>query len=680
MTVVYKGFDVVAVWGCLGTVLFMALKHANPSGSQYVIVIPLETDKVDGEVLAKRFEVGYLLYRAVFFEATRRLTLVRESKAWQRAKRMPHTTPEETKARNNALNEARLVYDLDERGLRDWVKEARNSSKWMLDHIDSQTAALLSVRVWQSFEDHLMRGKGKPKPPKRRDFNTLEGVPRNAKNGSWQSITIRGTFGGKSQVKAPGDSWDKYEGPLVLVWNAKTGKSREIAITLKTKESTPQTGRAYQYQAHALENPAAWRGVKLVRRETVVGSQLRHRYEAHLTIDGTPWRSESYQPKETTDVGVRVGLDLGVSSLACVAATDEGIQAALLVKAAPKDLARQEKQAKKRRRTARALERSRRNTNPTSFKRGKKGKEAAGARIPGSKLDYSVNYRKLSVKQKQQANAAARERARRIRETATQIVTELGTSLYAEDVSVRQWMSLWGKAIGSFAPSTLMKAIEEEAERHGGNLTPFPTKTTALSQTCLCGAKRKKPLSQRKHTCDCPTLKGEEIHRDLFSAYLATNLHQTPKTPPTNEKTPAKDKPGVDNPPKKTPKKPARKSRKKEEPADSTGPELVWTLNTSQAAHVWKAKDARICLREAVFKVNVTQQVTTPTTHVAGSGKRVASNLESTTNTPEDVPTPAPRAGSGEGGGKVDSHKRNFSVNHDTTQASKPKNPIKHRR
>ena len=83
MTVVYKGFDVVAVWGCLGTVLFMALKHANPSGSQYVIVIPLETDKVDGEVLAKRFEVGYLLDRAVFFEATRRLTLVRESKAWQ---------------------------------------------------------------------------------------------------------------------------------------------------------------------------------------------------------------------------------------------------------------------------------------------------------------------------------------------------------------------------------------------------------------------------------------------------------------------------------------------------------------------------------------------------------------------------------------------------------------------
>jgi len=41
--------------------------------------------------------------------------------------------------------------------------------------------------------------------------------------------------------------------------------------------------------------------------------------------------------------------------------------------------------------------------------------------------------------------------------------------------------------------------------------------TTALSQTCLCGRKDKKALSQRTH--HCPTC-GLVVQRDLLSAYL----------------------------------------------------------------------------------------------------------------------------------------------------------------
>ena len=45
----------------------------------------------------------------------------------------------------------------------------------------------------------------------------------------------------------------------------------------------------------------------------------------------------------------------------------------------------------------------------------------------------------------------------------------------------------------------------------------FSTRTTALSQRCVCGKKHKKRLSERVHACEC----GVTAQRDLFSAYLA---------------------------------------------------------------------------------------------------------------------------------------------------------------
>ncbi len=52
----------------------------------------------------------------------------------------------------------------------------------------------------------------------------------------------------------------------------------------------------------------------------------------------------------------------------------------------------------------------------------------------------------------------------------------------------------------------------------GGHVVEFNTRTTALSQICLCGQKHKKRLSERIHACDC----GVTMQRDLFSAYLAS--------------------------------------------------------------------------------------------------------------------------------------------------------------
>ena len=73
------------------------------------------------------------------------------------------------------------------------------------------------------------------------------------------------------------------------------------------------------------------------------------------------------------------------------------------------------------------------------------------------------------------------------------------------------------KRISLRAPGTFVQLLKRKAESAGGKVEEINTYKTALSQTCQCGAKVKKPLSQRWHSCPC----GVHAQRDLYSAYLA---------------------------------------------------------------------------------------------------------------------------------------------------------------
>jgi len=65
--------------------------------------------------------------------------------------------------------------------------------------------------------------------------------------------------------------------------------------------------------------------------------------------------------------------------------------------------------------------------------------------------------------------------------------------------------------------------MRRKADSAGGNRRyEYNLNTTALSQTCLCGNRKKKTLSQRVHRCECGVLE----HRDLFSAYLGLHVHR----------------------------------------------------------------------------------------------------------------------------------------------------------
>src|SRR5206468_12572743 len=83
------------------------------------------------------------------------------------------------------------------------------------------------------------------------------------------------------------------------------------------------------------------------------------------------------------------------------------------------------------------------------------------------------------------------------------------------------WQKNFPRSVRDRAPGLLVEMLRRKAESAGGQLYEYNPRTTALSQTCLCGTKKKKPLSQRTHRCGC----GPNEDRDLFSAYLALHVH-----------------------------------------------------------------------------------------------------------------------------------------------------------
>ncbi|MEM9737896.1 MAG: zinc ribbon domain-containing protein, partial [Bacteroidota bacterium] len=79
------------------------------------------------------------------------------------------------------------------------------------------------------------------------------------------------------------------------------------------------------------------------------------------------------------------------------------------------------------------------------------------------------------------------------------------------------FQKLYGKSVGLRAPGMLIERLKRKAENAGGRVEEINTWSTKLSQTCHCGAVKKKSRSQRWHQCTC----GVEAQRDLYSAYLA---------------------------------------------------------------------------------------------------------------------------------------------------------------
>ncbi|MHB8288527.1 MAG: hypothetical protein ACYDEY_04700 [Acidimicrobiales bacterium] len=105
------------------------------------------------------------------------------------------------------------------------------------------------------------------------------------------------------------------------------------------------------------------------------------------------------------------------------------------------------------------------------------------------------------------------------------LVNELlayGVNVRAEALNYAQWQKMFPRSVTDKAVGEAMALLFHKAENAGGKAYHEATRTTALSKTCVCGHREKKPLSQRWHRCpDC----GREAQRALFSAFLGLYVH-----------------------------------------------------------------------------------------------------------------------------------------------------------
>lgn len=335
-------------------------------------------------------------------------------------------------------------------------------------------------------------------------------------------------------------SWWDHDGALAVVFTGLSAGDLVMAVRL------PAGAGQWPHLAHFLADPSIWHKIDLVRvadRKALGG----WRYYAHLLVHQAGYQSASTIARRAQiPAGRRAGVDANVSNLAVASfAVDQpgrlAVEQILCTPAQQHAAARTAKQARGRQK---ALDRSRRNTNADQYapsvrqhkRADRRAADEMGAKQianPGGarharadgvplrayrKDNLSGRYRRARCDHAAQARRASQAKQARAAETAASIVATHGNAITIEDCRISTWARLWGKRIALFSPGMLVAALEQECHATGGQLSRADTRTTAMSQHCLCGARVPKILDQRTHDCrEC----GLRADRDIASAVLA---------------------------------------------------------------------------------------------------------------------------------------------------------------
>jgi putative transposase len=429
--------------------------------SSFVTEVPLITTSKDLAILAARLSAGRQLYNAVLSEGKSRLQLMRDSDLYQQARLIDK---KDKKSKSAAFQKAREAYRFSDYDLQAFANKTAIASVWIKSHLDAQTIQKVATRAFKALE-RMAFGKAKKVRFKQKgQFASLEGKTNK------QGIRWTGN----------GVEWSKLRLQAIIT---------NDAVIL-----------------HSLASKIKY--VRLVRRilnqKTYWFAQLVCVRVASPSGEGEPYQ----KPKNIVGDGT-VGIDLGVSTVAIV-----GDKETIWTPFA----AELESKQKKIRKLQRKMERGSRANNPDNF-------HPNGTVKKGSKRWHkSKRYQKTAAKKREIERKQAAQRKSSHGKLVNQTL-KLGKHIKTEKVSVKAWQKNYGKSIGFKSPSSFQSELVRKAENAGGTVLMFSTRKTALSQTCLCGNKQKKSLSQRVHHC---SVCGLKMQRDILSAYLSR--HVDPKT------------------------------------------------------------------------------------------------------------------------------------------------------
>jgi hypothetical protein len=478
---------------------------------------------------------------------------------------------------------------LSRKGVEAAAKKHIEASGWMRDHLTKAVGLHVADEVWQTVDRHLFtdssgRRAGAPRVGSWWDFTRIPGRARSHTKSTpvWETWRLVGTLDGHlAAYRHPGlpasvstasaaatqpagtsilaqpnclpgplrptcRKWADHHGGLAVVF---TGlPSGDVVMPVRL----PQGAGQWAHLSHFLADPTVWHKIDLVRvrdRRAPGG----WRYYAHLLTHQGGYQCPATQARRAaTPTDRRAGADANVSNFAVASFPTEHPDQLLVdhITCDPDQQATAARAAKSARDRQRALDRSRRNTNPDQYgpsarqqKRAQRRATAGlavtqvsnpggprAARVDGLPLrayrhdTLSAGYRRTRIDHATQARAASQAKQARARDIAARIVSKHGNTICVEDCTISTWARLWGKRIQLFSPGMLVDALAHECRATGGMLARADTRTTAMSQHCLCGQRVAKTLAQRIHDCPHCGLRGD---RDIVSAALAACVELT---------------------------------------------------------------------------------------------------------------------------------------------------------
>ena len=340
---------------------------------------------------------------------------------------------------------------------------------WIRAHLNADTAQKVATGAWKAVEEHMI---GRKRRPRARGPGVLRSVE-----------------GKRAKVGIRLIDWEGDE--PVVGWDGAHGALR-LPLLLDNDDRLHRAARC-----------APVRYLRLVRR-VIRG---RERFFCQLVCAGLP------PVKRPVDERGRFALDVGPSWVAVSDAAGRAERHKLAPGA--------EQKARARRRHQRRLDRQRRANNPDCYDR--RGRSLGGKRPHHRSKRMRRTERRLAEAERQLASRRRNEHGALI----NSLLEERGSIVHAEKISYRALQRAYGRSIRDRAPGRFMAELKRKTRQHGGELIDVPTRTTLLSQRCLCGARIKKQLRERRHRCGCKHVPGGTCaDRDELAAFLAVFCDQ----------------------------------------------------------------------------------------------------------------------------------------------------------
>jgi putative transposase len=481
---------------------------------------PLRPDAGQCRVLAIRFFTGLRVHNAVLGEFVTRSRAVKADPDWETARRLPHRSPAERQVRRAAFRSVETAHGFTVDAAQTFASSLRKS--WVREHLPAQETQNLGARAFDAVRLWHVGRKGKPrfKSPKR----------------GLHSLAAKD---GHGALRPKTDEAGRLIG---LQWDA------GCVVPIAVPAESGRRGKEQQTEKAEIEALIAAGKVLSTRiARTVING--RDTYRIQLVCDGRPTR------RHPVGDG-RVSFDLGPSQIAVAVQCADGSWSGWVEPLA--DAIRLD--TMRLRRAQRHLDRQHRASSPDCFNRdGTHTTGRCGWKRSGAAQQTTMRVAELHCR--------LAEHRKTLHGALGNRMLGHGVDIACERLDYVSWQKNFPRSVRDRAPGLLVDMLRRKAESAGGQqLYEYIPRTTALSQTCLCGTKKKKPLSQRVHRCEC----GITEDRDLFSAYLGLHVRTGADGVDRLDLQPAREgwlhRQDVDEPPKSSRSALARKRRGRRHP------------------------------------------------------------------------------------------------------------------